>query len=81
MRTNLVQVLISWMLVVSTPALALDATKYFAGNVYMYERSERFESILGGVVSYLRPPDQQDCSALPGTGSRHELPDAEDEVT
>lgn len=35
-------------------ALALDK-KYFPGQFFMFERSERYESIFGGAVTYLRP--------------------------
>lgn len=37
----------------TTLAAALD-DKYYVGDVYMFERSERYESIFGGAVTYLR---------------------------
>jgi len=42
------------LVLASTLATALDK-KYYAGDLYMFERSERYESILGGAVTYLRP--------------------------
>ena len=33
---------------------AAPATKYYSGDLYTYEWSERYESILGGAVTYLR---------------------------
>lgn len=36
------------------PAWALGS-EYFVGYLYVYERSERYQSVLGGSVTYLRP--------------------------
>jgi hypothetical protein len=54
MNRSLAQVLFGLLLLLAKPATALDA-KYFAGQLHMFERAERYESIQGGAVTYLKP--------------------------
>ncbi len=47
-------VLLTCLATCSTSAFALDM-KYYAGHLNMFERTERYESVFGGAVTYLRP--------------------------
>lgn len=54
MKNLLGHALIVLLLVLAKPASALDA-RYFPGQLHMFERAERYESIQGGAVTYLKP--------------------------
>ena len=60
-RTALLFVL---LLSVLASSFALEK-KYFVGQFYMFERTERFESIYGGAVTYLKPTGNDEFE-IPG---------------
>lgn len=54
MKIALTGFILVLLLSVQAPSFALDR-KYFVGQFQMFERTERFESIYGGAVTYLKP--------------------------
>lgn len=48
------RLLVALLVLAACPSFALDQ-KYFAGQLHMFERTERYESIHGGAITYLRP--------------------------